>query len=209
MPVISSDGLVTGTANDTTITATQSIIAKLGDAAGARIFEVQDSGGGSAFKVESDGDSTVSGILTVTDNIIASSAVTVSEDLSVSGNMTSTRITITQTSHGFTIPTAGVRPVVYNDGTGMWELAKADVETTAADEAIIEIVDTNNFRVANRGYHDVASHGLSVGFYYVLSDATAGALVREDLFVGTNKQRILFAVDANRIKVLVDPMIVP
>lgn len=131
------------------------------------------------------------------------------DEIKCGGLIQSRNLDVTQTAHGFTLPMAGVRPIVYNNGTSQYDLARSDAEATAADQCIVKINDLNSFRVQNRGYITVTGHGLTVGKYYVLSDTTAGNIVAEDSFTGDNTQRILFVMDANRLMLLVDPMIVP
>ena len=77
---------------------------------------------------------------------------------------------VTQTSHGFTVPTA-----VYDNGSG-WVAAQADNADTMATHVVIEVVDANTFKVSNSGRADIGAHGLTVGQYYFTSDNVAGGV---------------------------------
>ena len=77
---------------------------------------------------------------------------------------------VTQTSHGFTVPTA-----VYDNGSG-WVAAQADNADTMATHVVIEVVDANTFKVSNSGRADIGTHGLTVGQYYFTSDSVAGGV---------------------------------
>lgn len=83
----------------------------------------------------------------------------------------STEAQITQSSHGFAV----LDSIRWNGSA--WVKAKADSVDTPAMGVVVEIVDTNNFIYAISGRYAVGAHGLTVGQWYYLSSATAGALV--------------------------------
>ena len=76
-------------------------------------------------------------------------------------------IIITQTAHGFTVPTEGFIPV--NNNAGTWEAADAATGAGLQDAYIVEVIDANNFVLQQNGYLAV-THGLTVGQYYYLQD---------------------------------------
>jgi hypothetical protein len=79
-----------------------------------------------------------------------------------------TQINKNQTAHGFAVLDA-----IYHNGT-IWTKAQADSADTLAEFVVTEVTDVDNF-VANRfGELTVASHGLTVGEHYFLSDTVAG-----------------------------------
>ena len=86
------------------------------------------------------------------------------------------RCNVVQAAHGFTIPTNGVLPLVYNNTLGQWELAQADVEENVADVLAVALPDGNTITLQNDGKLTVPGHGLTVGIWYALDPATPGAL---------------------------------
>lgn len=117
---------------------------------------------------------------------------------------------ITQTAHGFSIPSNGILPLVYNNTSGLYEAAQADSVESAADVVAVQIIDVNTILMMENGVITVLNHGLDVGEWYVLSDTTAGGLASLQDVTGTDKniQYIAFPVNANEIIVRVDPMFV-
>jgi hypothetical protein len=78
--------------------------------------------------------------------------------------------TVEQVGHGFDVLDA-----VYHNGT-IWASAQADAGSTVAQGIVAEVIDADNFRVVTHGLVTIATHGLTLGHYYWLSQATASAI---------------------------------
>ena len=88
--------------------------------------------------------------------------------------------------------------------TAGWELALADAAANAAIALIIEVVDTDNFVLAQSGKVAAAAHGLTVGSVYYLDETTDGDLTTT---APTLAQPILLPLDDDNILVLNQPMV--
>ncbi len=74
---------------------------------------------------------------------------------------------VTQTAHGFS-----VKQPVYHDGTN-WKAAQANADATVAQAIITQVVDTNTFVITTHGVATITGHGLTVGSYYYLDQASS------------------------------------
>lgn len=117
------------------------------------------------------------------------------------------RYNITQTAHGFSLPSYGLIPVYYNNTNSQYEAANANSTTTAADFIIVDIPDANTITVQDGGFL-FGAHGLDVGKWYVLREGLAGLIVALDTVTGTDKniQFLVFVVDSNTLLLRTDPM---
>lgn len=117
---------------------------------------------------------------------------------------------ITQTAHGFTLPSFGVLPLVYDNTAGEYRRAQADVLTNAADLVAIGFPTADTILLFERGYIPV-THGLPVGEWFIVDPSLAGNVVSQSTVVlGVDLiQRVFFTVDANTIRVDLQPMQVP
>lgn len=103
---------------------------------------------------------------------------------------------VEQIAHGRTI---GCIPTpVYLD-TSIWTDGKADAQSTLATHVIVEVIDVDNFTVAQIGRFECTAHGLTVEESYYTSDTVDGALVIAEPMVYSNP--VLFIEDANNIHV--------
>ena len=114
---------------------------------------------------------------------------------------------VSQTAHGFTVPSYGVLPVYYNNVTGNYEEAQADDVGTAADAVVVSVLDADTFEIQEGGFV-YGAHGLDVGKWHVLDDSTAGEAVALDAYTSENVQYLFFTVDANTILLRLDPIYV-
>jgi hypothetical protein len=80
------------------------------------------------------------------------------------------REVISQTAHGFAL-----RDVVRHNGT-TWVKAQADAAANVAQGLVVELLGADAFVLITHGAYSMAGHGLTVGEYYWLSQATAGLL---------------------------------
>jgi len=116
--------------------------------------------------------------------------------------------TITQTAHGFTLPTAGVHPLTYNPATSRYQLARANLLSTTASIMAIGYPDANTILVQSEGLVFKPGHGLLVGRWYVLSNTTSGALSLRENFIGSNIQYLVFVVDSETLALQMNPLFV-
>jgi hypothetical protein len=100
--------------------------------------------------------------------------------------------TITQTAHGF-----GVQDTVYHTGAA-WAKAQADTGTKPAIGIVTSVIDASTFIVTYQGKATIIGHGLTVGEYYWLSQATAGAITATTPTAGY-AQSLLHVRDANTV----------
>jgi len=75
-----------------------------------------------------------------------------------------TILTVTQPSHGFTLPTHGFIPV--HKGGSLWVTADTSSSDKIHEAFIIEVVDSDTFKVQQAGFLTVPGHNLVVGQYY-------------------------------------------
>jgi Major tropism determinant N-terminal domain len=101
---------------------------------------------------------------------------------------------ITQAAHGF----APLAPV-YHNGTA-WALARADSANTVASGIVSAVVDANNFVLTMAGMIDLTAHGLTVGHWYWLSQATAGVMTSTQPSTGI-AHSLAFVPTANTVLV--------
>lgn len=106
---------------------------------------------------------------------------------------------VSQTAHGFTIPTEGFIPVYLDDADGLWKAAQADSDNTMAMANVVAVADANNFTVQLLGSLTALAHGLTVGNYYYLSDTVAGGLTTAE---PTRSQPVAFISSASEIELL-------
>ncbi len=118
----------------------------------------------------------------------------------------SSRVTINQTAHGFTLPSYGILPVYYDNNTSQYVEANANSVDTAADALVVEIVDVDNFVIQESGVLNVAAHGLDVGKWHVLQDGVAGQLIAEDAQSTPRVQYLAYPVNADNILLRPDPI---
>lgn len=91
-----------------------------------------------------------------------------------SGDILSTAGTlyVSKSSHGFSVLDA-----IRHDGT-TWVKAQANSDETLADGLVVSVLDANSFIVANSGFYNISSHGLTpLGDWLFLSESSAGNLV--------------------------------
>lgn len=100
---------------------------------------------------------------------------------------------VTQTAHGFDELDA-----IYHDGTE-WVLAQADDEATLGTHIVGAVFGANNFACVSQGRIQIASHGLTPGSYYYVSDSVAGGLTATA--PDTYHNPIVFAEDADYLHV--------
>ena len=114
---------------------------------------------------------------------------------------------VTATAHGLTLPSEGVLPVVYDDGTSAYIEAQADAPANAADTLVVGIPNANTLRLQTTGPLLVPAHGLTVGVWYVLNPLTSGEVVpQDDLVPGDLIQKLFFVADSNQLILKVDAM---
>ena len=115
---------------------------------------------------------------------------------------------ITQTGHGFTLPSFGFLPLYYNAITGDYELASSTEITTASDCVAIGFPDTNTIKIQEGGLIEV-THGLTVGKWYVLS-TTPGQIEAYDVSTGSEAkiQYLCFTLDSNTLILRQDPIFI-
>ena len=104
---------------------------------------------------------------------------------------------INEVAHGRTIGPA-FTPVYDNSGT--WTDAKADSNITLATHIIVEVIDTDNFILAKVGLFPSTAHGLTVGEFYYVDSATAGAITITEPTLYSNP--VIRVRDANTLEVL-------
>ena len=97
----------------------------------------------------------------------------------------------TQVAHGL-----AVLDVVRVNGSGNYVKALADVLANAGLAIVEEVIDADNFHVAQTGQVRAEGHGLTVGATYYLSDSVAGAI---SLTPGTVNQPVLVVLDADTV----------
>ena len=100
---------------------------------------------------------------------------------------------ITQAAHGLALLDC-VQSIA-----GVWSKALANDVTTTACGVVVDVVDSNNFEVAQAGRVNAPAHGLTVDEYYFLSDTVAGGLSSVEPGIS---QPIIYVEDANYIWVL-------
>ena len=103
--------------------------------------------------------------------------------------------TFTQTDHGFAVLDA-----VYIDTSSIWEKAQSDDPDTLASGIVTKVIDAHTFQLGFSGVFTISSHGLSVGHYYYLSDASPGALAIIEPAVYS--QALIQALNANTVRIL-------
>ncbi len=112
------------------------------------------------------------------------------------------RDTVTQTSHGFTIPTHGFIPVRHN-GTN-WVAANSTSSITVHQAFIVAVPSVNTFILQQVGAIQKSSHGLTVGSVYYLQDnGTIAATPDADGDIaGDNIDPVCIATSSDRIMLL-------
>lgn len=114
-------------------------------------------------------------------------------------------LSVTQTTHGFTLPPHGFIPVVRQSGA--YVAATADDVDNAADMFIVGIPDADSLEMASSAELTVPGHGLTVGSHIALSNATAGEIVtQESLSAGDNLQHLGYVTDTNGISLDLAPI---
>lgn len=107
---------------------------------------------------------------------------------------------INQAGHGFSL-TNNVPLPAFMQTSGQVALAQADDLDTLGAFYITEILDANNFIIQQTGYVTATGHGLNIGRYYFLSNATAGAVTLVQPTV-TIDDVCFFVIDANTIQLI-------
>lgn len=104
----------------------------------------------------------------------------------------------TEATHGFS-----AQQVVMKNST-TWVKAKADAGSTMpAFGLVVNVPNTDTFRVASTGRVKIASHGLTVGSLYYVSDSTAGALTTTKPTTTSNYvQPFLIPIDSDHVFLL-------
>jgi len=105
-------------------------------------------------------------------------------------------IIVNQSSHSFTV----LKPIYHNGSS--WALAKADSETTVATHIVKQVIDTDNFKAIQFGKITSTSHGLNVGDYHWVSNATAGNTVTTEPSTGYSNPAF-YVLDANNVVAMV------
>lgn len=105
---------------------------------------------------------------------------------------------VTQSAHGFILPTYGFLPVTMTTG-GLWILSKADAISTLNTSYIVDIIDVNTFCIQNTGYINAIGHSLIVGEYYFLSDTISGQIVTT---IPTIENAICIPIDSSTIQLI-------
>lgn len=141
--------------------------------------------------------------LTVTRNIEGTSArtviigdqiaMTITADV-FAKSMQALWFTVSQASHGFTALDA-----IYNTGSA-WAEAQSNSANTIGTHIVGRVIDTNTFIAVSSGRIEVASHGLTPGAYYFVSDATPGALTTTE--PSTYSNPILFVESSSVVHIL-------
>ena len=127
-------------------------------------------------------------ILFYDDNITAWVAV------QASGGAGGTSFDQIQTAHGFTLFTP-----IYHDGT-IWQKAQANTPNTLATYVVTDF-STNAFTATKFGVIEAPAHGLTVGEFYYVSGATAGAItITEPLFGYSNP--VLYVQDTTNVHMM-------
>jgi hypothetical protein len=110
------------------------------------------------------------------------------------GSATSSSFDIVIPDHTFSV----LNVVRYDTSTSSWVLAKADDPSTIGTHLVIAIIG-DIITLSNIGRIDIASHGLTIGQYYFLSDETAGLLTLTEPDISNP---IVFVENENTIHVL-------
>lgn len=103
---------------------------------------------------------------------------------------------VTQAGHGRAIG-CPLTPVYY--GVGFWTNARADSDLTLATHVIVEVLDGNQFIVAQVGKFDCAAHGLTADTHYYTSSTVSGDLTAVAPAVFVNP--VLLADSANSVHI--------
>ena len=106
---------------------------------------------------------------------------------------------VNMTAHGLAVLTP-----VYHNGTG-WVAAQASASASVAQAIVTAVTDVDNFEITTHGVATVSGHGLTVGEYYWLDQATA-ALTATQPTSGIT-QSLVHVRDANTIFVDVEQAI--
>jgi len=96
-------------------------------------------------------------------------------------------------------PTLAVMNAVYHDGAD-WQKAQADDPTTLGTHVVVSKA-TDDYELAQAGRVTATAHGLTVGEYYFVSDATAGLLTSTEP-TDNYSNPLVYVEDANTIHVL-------
>ena len=112
-----------------------------------------------------------------------------------------------QNSHGFNLSSFGILPITFNTATGRYDLALADTISNSSDLLMVRSVNADSIIIQNTGYLNV-THGLDVGYWWLLDDLTPGGIKRADTTIlncdsGQVIQRLFFTPTAS--KILIQP----
>lgn len=118
---------------------------------------------------------------------------------------------VTQTAHGFVLPTSGVIPLRYDTVGAEYVPAQANAEANQADVLLVDVPTVNSLSFQNHGpIVTLAEHGLVVGEWYVLSPTVAGEVVlRSSLVPGQFVQFLFFVLDPTRLMLSLEQMTGP
>lgn len=101
---------------------------------------------------------------------------------------------VIQVAHGF-----GAGEAIYHDGS-IWALAQSDTEATLGTHLVGSVYGADTFVAVISGRVEIASHGLTPGGLYYVSNTTPGALTTTK--PGAPLNPILVVEDANTLTVL-------
>lgn len=104
------------------------------------------------------------------------------------------RDTITQTAHGFSIPTKGYIPARRNSN-GLYEAATTFADSTLHRTFIVDSLDANTFVLQESGLLHVTGHGLTIGADYFLRDNGSESITPDTNF----NDWTVYVYDANTI----------
>ena len=104
---------------------------------------------------------------------------------------------VTKANHGYVVSDLPV--AMFNTSTG-WQKALANADNTLGTHVIVEIVDTNNYILAQAGRYLISNHGLLLDNYYYVSSTHAGHLT--DIEPAYYSNILLFVEDENYIHIL-------
>ena len=99
-----------------------------------------------------------------------------------------------QAGHGFTMFTP-----IYHDGS-IWQKAQANASNTLATYVITEY-STNAFTATKFGVIEQPAHGLTIGEFYYVSGATAGAITATEPIFGYSNP-VLYVQDAINVHIM-------
>ena len=99
-----------------------------------------------------------------------------------------------QAGHGFTMFTP-----IYHDGS-TWQKAQANASNTLATYVVTEY-STNAFTATKFGVIEAPAHGLTIGEFYYVSGATAGAITSTEPIFGYSNP-VLYVQDATNVHIM-------